>query len=540
MKRQTILKSALCLIMAMLCNVVWAQTNTDGPIVTFTNVQQDGTTTFTLYINESGQLATSTSSAAELGDAAKFRATQQANGKWTFYNEAKQLYMIWRGKSEGHNDDKGVLAEYNATYCDWTLSNGTVSGTHFFYAKRNNTSNWGTLIVMKNNGTFDGWGETQGLSGSYSNLYRIESEEYTATLTDNQGIVVTCTTKGFPLPSCSGATLSNAVWANGKLAATVDAQFPALPFPLSSAEVTNPTLISSFIVGGGSYTGADRFKWYALDDADDVKIQRDATITYSNLKKFSWAIYASLENGAFAYSIKNVAKGKYIYTEASYANDRGSHGDNVVILKDTPTKFLLSTDAKNRFYYVSNGVNQYLSYNSTTEANSHLGVYAKTHDGTTHSFSVPAYDLASKDELVSGGIYTFVSSKGRMGATESNTKVISTARTTVSDTNTDFFKWALYQSKNGNYYLYNLGKQQFMGVQTANTTEIDFVDEPAGKTLTFKDNGQTTGYPIMFSTDNNGVVNHSTNHGGGLINWTGGWNKMDDAGSNHNVTYKKS
>ena len=40
----------------------------------------------------------------------------------------------------------------------------------------------------------------------------------------------------------------------------------------------------------------------------------------------------------------------------------------------------------------------------------------------------------------------------------------------------------------------------------------------------------------MFSTDNAGVVNHSTNHGTGLITWTGGWNNLDDAGSNHKVT----
>ena len=100
------MKSALCLLMTLVCNVLWAQTNTDGPIVTFTNVQKDGTTTFTLYINENNELATSSSSAAELGDAAKFRAIPKENGKWAFYNESKSLYMIWRGKGYGHNGDK--------------------------------------------------------------------------------------------------------------------------------------------------------------------------------------------------------------------------------------------------------------------------------------------------------------------------------------------------------------------------------------------------------------------------------------------------
>ena len=57
MKLQTILKSMLCFLTAMVCDVAWTQTNTDTPIVTFTNVQKDGATTFTLYINDSDQLA---------------------------------------------------------------------------------------------------------------------------------------------------------------------------------------------------------------------------------------------------------------------------------------------------------------------------------------------------------------------------------------------------------------------------------------------------------------------------------------------------
>ena len=142
--------------------------------------------------------------------------------------------------------------------------------------------------------------------------------------------------------------------------------------------------------------------------------------------------------------------------------------------------------------------------------------------------------VASAAEFMNGGIYTFVTARGKMGATESNAKVISTARTSVSDTNTDFFKWTVYKSNNGNYYLYNVGKQQFMGVQSANNTEIDFVATPAGKKLTFKQSSSAD-YPIMFSTDNAGVANHSADYGDGLITWTGGWNKLDDGGSNHKV-----
>ena len=145
------------------------------------------------------------------------------------------------------------------------------------------------------------------------------------------------------------------------------------------------------------------------------------------------------------------------------------------------------------------------------------------------------------EEFENGGVYTFVTKRGWMGAAKGNSKVISTARTTadpVAAANNKNFQWTVYKSARGNYYLYNMGKKKFMGVQSGNNTEIDFVATPTGKKLTFKKSGSQE-YPIMFSTDNAGVVNHSTAHGGGLINWTGGWDNLNDDGSNHKVTRVK-
>ena len=722
--------------MALVCNVTWAQTSTDGPIVTFTNVQQDGTTTFTLYINESNELATSSSSAAELGDAAKFRAIPKENGKWAFYNESKGLYMIWRGKGAGHNGDKGVLAEYDATYCDWTMNAGTVSGTYYFVGRRNNNSDDGSLVVLKDGGAFDAWKNSQALAGNYSNLYTISGDAYTATLTDTKGVVHECTAKGLPL---SGATITNPVWKNGNLtagveftipvssaevtnrviigsfkdfnnkyfadgtsvkanrnsdlpfpsnvdaknylwafyptlegsvfkfkiknigtgsyikseavendhsgdevslvaeaeatpfaltalnqlvnakgyrlsngsttgtaikyigtynndhdgtknkivdannytltlsdetiyegtngvhnlmggsytysngawsdngySATVNFAFSSLPFPVSSAVETNATMISSFISGGGSYPGAGRFKWYAVKDndgdGDDVKIQRDATVSKAKLASYSWAIYPTLENGAFVYSIKSVMTGGYIQATKSFStNNTGEHAEGVVILSNTPTKFSVGND--NRLYFYEQGKNQYLSWGSVGTASGYLGVHNNTHSGTTISFPEavhdPIFELASKSELESGAIYTFVTNRGWVGADESSDNLIGTAKSGVTPEPTPsndnpMFQWTVYQSQNGNYYLYNLGKKQFMGVQSADKGVIPFTATPTSKKLTFKDNGNAT-YPIMFSTDNQHAVTQNT--ASGLFGWKEGWNKTDDGGSNHKVTY---
>ena len=299
-----------------------------GSEVTFTNIQKDGTTKYTLYINESNELALSTSSAEELGGAAKFFCEKRANNKYSFYNREKELYLIWRGKSAGHNSDKGVLAEYNATYCDWTINAGAEiasTQTYFFVGKRGNGTSDGSLVVMKSNGVFDGWGNTQALSDTYSNLYNI-----------------------------------------------------------------------------------------------------------------------------------NVVSREYVADASAFEN---------------------------------------------------------------------------------GKIYTFVTERGWMGAKDDNNNVISTAKTSHNLTGSKDdanFQWAVYQSENGNYYLYNIGKGMFMGVQASNNASVPFAVSPVGKKLTFKVSSNLE-YPIMFSTNNAAVVNHSTSYGDGCISWTGGWGTLNDTGSNHKI-----
>ena len=197
---------------------------------------------------------------------------------------------------------------------------------------------------------------------------------------------------------------------------------------------------------------------------------------------------------------------------------------------------------ENAVLYVGGGV-----VNSTTAHDKFGGKIHSVHffEGALSGEEIANIDYANipedvvvtnAGEFFNGGVYTFVTARGWMGATAENGNAISTARTSVTPAaDNAYFQWTVYKSFNGNYYLYNIGKQKFLGIQSANNKEIPFVDTPAGKTLTFKQSNSGE-YPIMLSTDNAGVVNHSTVHGGGLITWTGGWNNLDDAGSNHKVT----
>ena len=147
---------------------------------------------------------------------------------------------------------------------------------------------------------------------------------------------------------------------------------------------------------------------------------------------------------------------------------------------------------------------------------------------------LPEGFVATPEEFVNGKVYTFVTQRGAMGASETSSNAISTARVTA-DTETDYFKWTVYKSAKGNFYLYNLGKAMFLGeMSTTANVSVPMSENPVA--VTFKTTSITT-YPIMFTTMNDGscVANHSSDYGEGLITWNGGWTKLTDIGNGHQV-----
>lgn len=153
----------------------------DGKLCTFTNVQQNGDQ-YTLYIDANGILRLSTASAETLGADAVFKCTKQANGKYAFFNEAHQGYLVWRGgdaQVQGYNNNTGVAGGYNPAFCDWTIvsANGVQANTSYLFSKRNNAVADGSLIVMSATGEFNAWGSSLAWSSQYSNLFYIHTED---------------------------------------------------------------------------------------------------------------------------------------------------------------------------------------------------------------------------------------------------------------------------------------------------------------------------------------------------------------------------
>ena len=143
----------------------------DGKVLTFTNVQQSGAERV-LYINNN-VLDVTTSSADEVGESAQFLCKKEASGKYSFFNEAAQLYMIWRaGGNYGYNNNSGTLSTYNSTYCDWSINTGSVADRYYLVSKRANGSD-GSLIVLTS-GAFDAYSASEGYTANFSNLFRID------------------------------------------------------------------------------------------------------------------------------------------------------------------------------------------------------------------------------------------------------------------------------------------------------------------------------------------------------------------------------
>ena len=257
-------------------------------------------------------------------------------------------------------------------------------------------------------------------------------------------------------------------------------------------------------------------------------------------------------NYIITFEAANTENGYYIKVGEKYLNHNGS---NISANTEKKTVWTLGVGGKDKvsgYVTFTIGNNKYLNNNgSDCNDGTCTNLKANTHSGGPGSGNtcslwqmreyVEGYKVINDPaDFVNGEVYTFITARGWMGAKDNNDNVISTVYSANSITASSElaedanFQWTVYKSTNNKYYLYNIGKEMFMGVQSTNNTAVPFSAEPQGIKLTFKKSNNTA-YPIMFSTDNAGVVNHSGNHASGLITWTGGWTNLADDGSNHKI-----
>ncbi|MBR4128489.1 MAG: hypothetical protein IKT92_03335 [Bacteroidaceae bacterium] len=232
-----------------------------------------------------------------------------------------------------------------------------------------------------------------------------------------------------------------------------------------------------------------------------------------------------------AYYLYNIGVQKYVGTEGNFT--------------DTPdVATTIEKKGLNDEYPWMFSINGY-EFNSQDPGQMDAGIVVSNWDTADRGNSyciMPAADFVPAmkyDELVNGKLYTFKTLRGYMYAdtSVSETDVLSTAKVSATfDKNDARFQWTVYKSAKGNYYIYNIHAEKFIGTVAvdANNVSIPLSEQPASEALNFKTSSNPD-YPIMVTVNGAGVLNHHQSLGNGCINWTGGWGNLSDDGSNHKV-----
>lgn len=232
-----------------------------------------------------------------------------------------------------------------------------------------------------------------------------------------------------------------------------------------------------------------------------------------------------------AYYLYNIGVQKYVGTDGNFT--------------DTPdVATTIEKKGLNDEYPWMLSINGY-EFNSQDPGQMDAGIVVSNWDTADKGNSyciMPAADFVPAmkyDELVNGKLYTFKTLRGYMYAdtSVSETDVLSTAKVSATfDKNDARFQWTVYKSAKGNYYIYNIHAEKFIGTVAvdANNVSIPLSEQPASEALNFKTSSNPD-YPIMVTVNGAGVLNHHQSLGNGCINWTGGWGNLSDDGSNHKV-----
>ena len=179
-------------------------------------------------------------------------------------------------------------------------------------------------------------------------------------------------TDGPALTGVFRPTFENEVWdaENNHYKATIN-----FGYPVSNKHfgATNETLLTIF----------DENK-YIRAVGNNVKVQT-ATVAAVDANCL-WAIYPTFNEGAFTFTIMNVATGKYLKTNGIAGHDTEG---TVVLSSDEATEFTIGGDKE----FKAN--NLYLSINSTNNTNVFLGLHGSTHSGTDiTAVALPQYEVA--------------------------------------------------------------------------------------------------------------------------------------------------
>ena len=129
---------------------------------------------YVLTIDPSKTLISNKMSYYNVGKNSIFKVKKISNYYYSFYNEYYDGYLIFKGRSDGYNNDKGFTEEYNESICKLHISQHAQPTIRITGKRTNGTD--GTITLL-NDGTFDAFADKDAYTDSYSNRFYVVSIE---------------------------------------------------------------------------------------------------------------------------------------------------------------------------------------------------------------------------------------------------------------------------------------------------------------------------------------------------------------------------
>lgn len=352
------MKKILLSLFALLATVgAWAQT--EYTLNLGTTQFANGASTYSYHGSTTsgswyGKLVTSTTPAVtiESTDAAANNIGYSSNRPWLKAGYTYNITIAEGYEIVGYTlTTQSTSSGYSGTFT-YTTSTGTGT-SEAQVVNQNKQITVDGLNVAQIEITIDGEATNSNYgillpSLSITYIYKDAPTEITYTLIDVLGNEYRGTYEGVlglqrpEISGVNGYTLTDEKWGEGTYEAVIN-----FPFSISSVSEAFPTMIGSF--------GSENYRWYA--DGTGIKTKKETAATSANVLAHMWAIYPLFSDGAFAFTIKNMLTGTYIYsTSASNSHDAGA-----VVLSETASS--LTFEADNRFKL---STDKYLSCNSTS------------------------------------------------------------------------------------------------------------------------------------------------------------------------------
>ena len=355
MNRQTLLKSTLCLLMALVCTVMWAAvtlpTVSTSTEMHFYRIKNYRSNKYAAYTGDKQQLAQTT----DLTPSTIWYVTAD-NGNYKLHNAATD--MVYAGVSSFTANGATVYIKENPHKEGYVCVSTTEDLSNNCWDDQGSQTKIGNYNPRSGDADGTSWTFEEVTEGIGLCSYTLNEPTTGATYNGTYICYTYNSEKNLPRSaSNAGAKLTDIVWGDNTLTATIN-----FPFPVSSEEKPQAVVISAY--NGTKNPGEIRY----YVDGSNVKAYPSTAVTEN---KDKWEIYPTLADGEFTFIIKNVGTSKYIQTSATSAShDAGTV--TVVEGKENATSF---TWVEGNRFRLPTETELYLSAGSSGSSNQNIGVF---------------------------------------------------------------------------------------------------------------------------------------------------------------------